>query len=143
MLRYQRVMRKLLAIVMVLGGAVHAEDFAIRHGDTVVFLGDSITAEGTCGKIVENYTLLRYPDRKVHFINQGRGGETAAGVLKRLDSTVFERGATLLTVTYGINDIGWGGKADDEHRKLYLDSIREIVRRCKEKNVRVIICSAP
>lgn len=135
-------MPKLLAVVILLAAAAHAEDFSIRDGDTVVFLGDSITAEGTCGKIIENYTLLRFPNRKVHFINQGHGGETAEGALKRLDSAVFERGATLVTVAYGINDIGWGAKADDEHRRKYLDSIREIVNRCKEKNVRVLICSA-
>ncbi len=117
-------------------------DFAIRDGDTVVFLGDSITAARTYGKIIENYTLLRYPDRKVHFINAGWGGETAAGALKRLDHDVFDRGATLVTVAYGINDIGWGMKADDAHRKLYLDSIREIVNQCKIHHVRVFICSA-
>jgi len=117
-------------------------DFAIHDKDTVVFLGDSITAARTYGKIIENYTLLRFPDRKVHFINAGWGGETAAGAVKRLDSAVFDRGATLVTVAYGINDIGWGGKADDAHRKLYLDSIREIVNQCKIHHVRVFICSA-
>jgi hypothetical protein len=54
-----------------------ADDFAFKEGDTVVFLGDSITAARTYGKIVENYTLLRYPDRKVRFVNAGRGGDTA------------------------------------------------------------------
>ncbi|MBI4580616.1 MAG: hypothetical protein HY718_12990 [Planctomycetes bacterium] len=117
-------------------------DFALRDGDTVVFLGDSITAERGYGKVVENYTLLRYPQRKVRFINAGWGGDTAAGGLKRLDRDVFSHGATVLTVAYGVNDIGWGMKADVEHRKLYLDSIRGIVTACKEHKVRVFICSA-
>jgi lysophospholipase L1-like esterase len=116
-------------------------DFAVHDGDTVVFLGDSITAEGTYAKVIENYTLLRYPDRKATFINAGHGGETAAGGLARLQTAVFDRGATLLTVAYGINDIGWGGKADAEHRQTYLDSIRAIVAACKEHHVRVFICS--
>ncbi|HVJ84343.1 MAG TPA: GDSL-type esterase/lipase family protein, partial [Caulifigura sp.] len=72
----------------------------------------------------------------------GRGGDTAAGGLARLKEDVFDRGTTVLTVAYGINDIGWGTKADDEHRNLYLNSLREICRQCKEKNVRVYICSA-
>ena len=38
-------------------------DYALHDGDTVVFLGDSITAARTYGKIVENYTLLRFPGR--------------------------------------------------------------------------------
>ena len=52
------------------------------------------------------------------------------------------RGATLVTVAYGINDIGWGGKADDEHRQKYLDSIRGIIEACRDRKVRVFICSA-
>jgi len=118
-----------------------ADDFALRDGDTVAFLGDSITASRAYGKLVENYTLLRYPERKIRFFNVGRGGDTAAGGLARLKEDVFDRGATVLTVAYGINDIGWGTKADAEHKQKYLDSIREIVRQCKEKNVRVYICS--
>ncbi len=117
-------------------------EYALRDGDTVVFLGDSITAARTYGKIVENYTLLRYPTRKVRFINSGWGGDTAAGGLKRLERDVFAHGATVLIVAYGINDIGWGTKADDEHKTLYLDAVREIVAQCRSRNVRVFLCSA-
>ncbi|MCP4783910.1 MAG: hypothetical protein GY903_29360 [Fuerstiella sp.] len=70
-----------------------AEEFALRDGDTVVFLGDSITAARTYGRIIENYTLLRFPKRKVRFLNMGHGGETAAGAAKRLDEAVFQTGA--------------------------------------------------
>ncbi len=64
---------------------VTAADFALRDGDTVVFLGDSITAARAYGKFIENYTLLRYPNRKVRLINAGIGGDTAKGELKRLE----------------------------------------------------------
>ena len=121
---------------------LRAADFALRDGDTVVFLGDSITAARTYGKIVENYTLLRFPDRKVHFHNAGWGGDTAAGGLKRLERDVFAHGATVLIVAYGVNDIGWGTKADEEHKQVYLDAIRGIVEACKSRGVRVFICSA-
>lgn len=119
-----------------------AEGFALRDGDRVVFLGDSITAARTYGKIIENYTLLRYPDRKVRFVNAGVGGDTAAGGLKRLQRDVFAHKPTVLIVAYGVNDIGWGTKADDEHKKAYLDGIHGIVEACKKRGVRVYICSA-
>ncbi len=117
-------------------------DFAIRDGDTVAFLGDSITAARVYGKHIENFTLLRYPQRKVRFINLGIGGDTAAGGLKRLQRDVFDNHVTLLTVAFGINDIGWGMRADEAHRQVFLDSIRQIVRNCKAHGVRVYICSA-
>lgn len=131
-----------LALAILLCNASARGEYAIRNGDTVVFLGDSITAAREYSKIIENYTLLRFPERKVKFINAGRGGETAKGSLVRLDKDVFAQGATLLTVAYGINDIGWGVKADVAHRKEYLDAIGEIVDRCKAHGVRVFICSA-
>lgn len=133
----------LTIIVFVICGACRCGDeFQIRDGDTVVFLGDSITAAQTYGKIIENYNLLRFPDRRVHFVNAGWGGDTAAGGLKRLERDVLSRGATVVTVAYGVNDIGWGMKADAEHKRAYLDGIRGIVERCRKRGVRVFICSA-
>jgi lysophospholipase L1-like esterase len=129
-------------VVFLGSGWAAAGDFAIRSGDTVVFLGDSITAAREYGKIIENYTLLRFPERKVRFINAGKGGETAKGSLARLDKDVFGQGATLVTVAYGVNDIGWGFKADDAHKRDYLAAIGELVDLCQKKGARVFICSA-
>ena len=122
--------------------SLQASEYALRDGDTVVFLGDSITAARTYGKIIENYTLLRFPDRKIRFINAGVGGDTAAGGLKRFESDVLSHRPTVVLVAYGVNDIGWGTKADDEHKKIYLDGIRGIVQACKKRDIRVYICSA-
>jgi lysophospholipase L1-like esterase len=120
-----------------------SSDFALRDGDTVVFLGDSLTAARTYTKYVENYTLLRFPERKVRFVNAGIGGDTAAGGFKRLERDVFAHQATVLLVMFGTNDIGWGVYADDQHKQTYLDAIRGIVQACLERNVRVYVCSAP
>lgn len=116
-------------------------DFALQDGDTVVFLGDSITAARRYDRIIENYTLLRYPQRHVKFFNAGKGGDTMTGALDRLQREVFDRGATVLTVAFGVNDIGWGMKADAEHKAAYLASLRTLVGRCQEHHVRVFICS--
>ncbi|WP_165249510.1 SGNH/GDSL hydrolase family protein [Paludisphaera soli] len=122
--------------------AATAADFALRDGDTVVFLGDSITAARTYGRYIEDYTLLRFPDRKVHFHNAGWGGDTAAGGLARMDRDVLSLRPTVLIVAYGVNDIGWGTKADDAHKQAYLDGIRGLVERGKAAGARVYVCSA-
>lgn len=118
-----------------------ADDFALRDGDKVVFLGDSITGARGYSKHVEQYTILRYPERRVRFLNAGQGGDTASGCLQRLERDVIDQGATVVTVAFGINDIGWGTKADDEHRNRYLEGIRGIVERCRQRGIRVFICS--
>lgn len=117
-------------------------DFGLQDGDTVVFLGDSITAARRYDRIIENYTLLRYPQRQVKFINAGKGGDTMTGALERLQREVFDHHATVLTVAFGVNDIGWGMKADEEHKAAYLNSLRTLIERCKEHDVHVFICSA-
>src|SRR5215212_7338733 len=116
-------------------------EFALRNGDTVAFLGDSITAARGYTKIVEHYTLMRFPERRVQFVNAGKGGDTATGAVQRLERDVFSRGATVVTVALGVNDIGWGMKADAAHKQAYLDGIRTIIERCQTRKVRVFICS--
>lgn len=132
---------RFLLLLLLTGTLSPAADFALRDGDTVVFLGDSITAARRYDRVIENYTLLRYPQRHVKFYNAGKGGDTMTGALDRLQREVFDRKATVLTVAFGVNDIGWGMKADAEHKAAYLDSLRQMVTRCKEHNVRVFICS--
>lgn len=122
-------------------GACSAGDFRLRDGDTVAFLGDSITAARDYTQIVELYTLMRFPERKVRFVNAGQGGDTAEGSLKRIDRDVFSHGANVVLVIFGLNDIGWGMKADDEHKRRYLEALRQIIVRCREKGARPVICS--
>lgn len=119
----------------------YAADFALKDGDTLVFLGDSITAARGYTKIVEHYTLMRFPERRVRFFNAGKGGDTASGAVARLDRDVFGKGATVVTVAFGVNDIGWGMKANAESRQRYLDGVRTIVERCRARRIRVFICS--
>ena len=136
-------MRKILFILLCLAGPVRAAlpDYLLRDGDTVAFLGDSITAARGYTRIVEHYTLMRYPQRAVRFFNAGQGGDTASGAVDRLERDVFSKGATVVTVTFGVNDIGWGTKANAESKQKYLDGIRTIITRCQEKKVRPVICS--
>lgn len=90
-------------------------------------LGDSITTAQLYDRIIENYTLLRFPKLRVQFFNAGKGGDTAAGGLARLERDVFARKATVAIMVFGTNDIGWGVKADEEHRQKYFAGIRGIV----------------
>ena len=133
-----------LAMLVTAGWSIHEAaggDFAFRDGDTVAFLGDSITAARDYTKIVEHYTLMRFPQRNVRFLNAGQGGDTAEGSLARIDRDVFGKGATVVIVVFGFNDIGWGMKADEDHKQRYLAAIRTLIDRCRAHQARPIICS--
>jgi lysophospholipase L1-like esterase len=58
-------------------GAIAAESFALRDGDRVVFLGDSITEQGCYATYVEAFALTRFPAWKLSFRNVGLGGESS------------------------------------------------------------------
>lgn len=142
----QVLSRRLMAVLVFPAlclSAAGEHDFFLKDGDKVAFLGDSITAARGYTKIVEHYTLMRFPERRVEFVNAGQGGDTASGSLKRLERDVFSKHATVMIMTFGINDIGWGTKADDEHKQLYLDGVRSAIEQCKARNIRVVLCSAP
>jgi lysophospholipase L1-like esterase len=136
-----------LAAALALSGSLAAaqSDYPFQDNDVVVFLGDSNTAGAGFTKVIELYTLLRYPARDVSFYNAGIGGDTAAGGAARMQRDVFDRAADVVIVTFGINDIGWGLWADAAHRQAYLDGIRDIVVACRDHvpPVRVILNSYP
>jgi hypothetical protein len=48
----------------------------------------------------------------------------------------------VLIVAYGVNDIGWGMRADDAHKQKYLDGVRGIVEQSRQRRIRVYLCSA-
>jgi lysophospholipase L1-like esterase len=76
--------RELLALasaagagIVGLGGAAEAAArVQFRDGDTIVFLGDSITQQRLYTTYIESYLLTRYPKRKLTFRNSGWGGDT-------------------------------------------------------------------
>lgn len=146
-------MRRISAMMAVLAAglwvaaapAAAQNDYPFRDNDVVVFLGDSNTAGAGFTKVIEQYTLMRYPARDVSFYNAGIGGDTAAGGAARMQRDVFDRNADVVVVTFGINDIGWGLWADAAHRQAFLDGIRDIVVACRDHvpPVRVILNSYP
>ena len=62
--------------------------------------------------------------------------------MQRLDRDVFLHRPTVVIVAFGVNDIGWGLKADDEHKKKYLDGVRSIVLECQKRKAQVYFCAA-
>ncbi len=129
--------------ILSISGSVSAQDFLLHDGDTVVFLGDSITAARGYTKIIEHYSLMRFPDRRMQFYNAGKGGDTAQSSLQRLERDVFARDATVMIVALGVNDIGWGARADEEHKQRYLEGIKRLIQECHQRNIRAVSAPRP
>ncbi len=95
-----------LMSILTLGGIAHAELF--KDGETVCFLGDSITAGGRTQSIISDYYLTRFPALTVRFVNAGRSGDSARGALGRLQEDVIAKTPTSVTIMLGMNDVGRG-----------------------------------
>ncbi len=95
-----------LAVILALTGRANATE-------KIVFLGDSITDGHTYPQLVAQ-ALKQAKIQVPTIVNAGIGGDTAAGMLKRLDRDVFIHKPTLMTLSVGINDSGRVSVADFE-----------------------------
>ena len=80
------------------------EKLDVQDGDTVVFLGDSITHQCLYTQYVEDYFYTRYPKMRLHFHNAGVGGDRAREALARFDDDVAAFKPKYVTVLLGMND---------------------------------------
>jgi len=91
----------------------------IVQGDNdVVFVGDSITAKCNLVKY--------YPD--IATVNRGIEGDTAKGILQRMDCSIIELNPKIVVLHAGINDINIGYTNDE-----IIGNLCEIVEEIHEK----------
>lgn len=76
-----------------------------KDGETVCFLGDSITHGGRFHSFVYDYYLTRFPERTIRFVNAGVSGDSAGGALGRLTEDVTDKKPTSVAVMFGMNDV--------------------------------------
>lgn len=119
----------LVASVSLLWGEVATPaTLDLQEGDTLVFLGDSITHQCLYTQYVEDFFLTRYPERNIHFHNAGVSGDKAADVLRRFDDDVAARAPKYVTVLLGMND----GQYSDFTPEIF-DAYRRDMTRVLEK----------
>jgi lysophospholipase L1-like esterase len=116
---------------------IPAQTFALKDGETVVFYGDSITAQRLYTKDVEEFVLTRYPALDLHFVNAGVPGDTTQGgyagtMAERVARDVKPYAPTMITLLLGMNDGGWGygspAEIEADFRTRYgalLDALRQ------------------
>ena len=89
-----------------------AQQFALKDNTTVVFYGDSITAQRLYTRFAEEFVLTRYPSLHIHFVNAGVPGDTTYGgyagtMADRVKRDVAPFHPAMITVMLGMNDGGY------------------------------------
>ncbi|MFO1006166.1 MAG: GDSL-type esterase/lipase family protein [Planctomycetaceae bacterium] len=112
------------------------------HAETVVCLGDSVTGvyyhtggQRAYPEMLELAIATALPDSKVKVINAGISGNTTADGLARLDKDVLQHHPTIVTISFGLNDMV--RVPEDQFRK----NLETLVARCREAGSQVVLCT--
>lgn len=114
------------ALITALAPLAAAEPTApqFKGGDTVCFIGDSITHGGFYAPNIQLFYTLRFPERKIAWCNRGITGDIAGGAVKRFDWDIAPCKPTVATIMLGMNDVGRGLYGQPEPTKQVLDQRR-------------------
>lgn len=103
-----------------------------ESGDTICFLGDSITHGGQFHEFLQLFYATRYPHLKLSFHNCGISGDNAQGMSYRFKDDVLIHNPSHVFLMTGMNDVirtlYFEGKASDEvikKRKNALDLFKQ------------------
>ena len=119
------------AASLLLGGAPTAGDGRPR----IVCFGDSLTSCG--GKGGRYSDMLQKSLPQYLFINSGKGGDTLAGALARLESDVLRHRPRAVIIGIGANDYWRRRRPAADLKRDY----EAIVKRCVDSGCRVLLVS--
>ncbi len=103
----------------------------LQDGDSIVFLGDSITHQCLYTQYVEDYFYTRFPEMRLKLHNSGVGGARAWDALQRFDEDVAAYKPKYVSVLLGMND-GTYIPYHDETFQIYRTDMTSIVDQIKE-----------
>jgi lysophospholipase L1-like esterase len=123
---------------------LHAE--ALKKGDRVVFLGDSITQAGAGPggyvTLVKERLAKEHPDLGVEVIGAGISGNKVPDLEKRLDRDVIEKKPTIVVIYIGINDVWHSTSGKGTPKEQYETGLKSIIDRITKAGARPILCTA-
>lgn len=137
-------MISVLAVATVFGGSslVQAGDIAVKDGEKIAFMGDSITQGGAKpgGYVRLVISGLEAAGVKTTAIPAGISGHKSNQMLARLDKHVLSKKPDWMTLSCGVNDV-WHGKRGvllPEYKK----NITDIVDQCQAAGIKVMILTS-
>lgn len=133
-----------LVVIAALAPALSAQDgLAVKAGEKIAFLGDSITQagarrpEGYCRFVIRGLAAAGVTAK---MIPAGISGHKSNQMLARLERDVLSKKPDWMTLSCGVNDV-WHGKRGvplDQYKK----NITAIVDRAQAKGIKVMILTS-
>ncbi len=123
--------------------ASRADDIAVKTGQSIAFLGDSITQNGynnPGGYVRLVINGLEASGIKAKAIPAGISGNTSRDMLARLEGDVLQKKPDWMTLSCGVNDVWHGVKGVE--LEDYKSNIAQIVGRAQATGVKVMILTS-
>ena len=133
--------RAILAMAILFSGA--SASAQLKDGETIVFLGDSITQQGAGEK--GYVTLFRQaieksrPDSGIKVIGAGIGGNKVPNLEARLEKDVLSHKPNAVVIYIGINDVWHSTRGQGTDIAAFETGLRSLIKRCTDAGARVIL----
>ena len=123
--------------------SAYAQRPAVKSGEKIAFLGDSITQQGAGGpggyvRLV--ISGLEANGVKAEAIPAGISGHKSNQMLERLERDVLNKKPNWMTLSCGVNDVWHGARGVPLDQ--YKQNITKIVDRCQTAGIKVMILTA-
>jgi isoamyl acetate esterase len=120
---------------------------ALKKGDRIVFLGDSITQAGA-GKggyimLIKDALNEKHKDLEIDIVGAGISGNKVPDLQRRVDKDVIAKKPTIVLIYIGINDV-WHGESDPAKGtspEKFEAGLREVIGKITDAGARVILCT--
>ncbi len=135
--------------------AVRADNsFYLKDGETVLFLGDSITQNGRHIAYMDAFIRTTWPEKKIHLVNLGLSSETACGltepdhpfprpnVHERVGRAIEKLKFDTAVICYGMND-GIYHPLSDERFEAYKKGILSLIEKLEPATKRIVLMTPP
>ena len=120
-------------------------ELMVKDGDTLAFLGDSITQYGQQNRDgYVNLTLRALEEEGVNVkaVKAGISGHKSNDMLKRLDAQVLSKKPRWMTLSCGVNDVWHQDRNKGVLLEDYQKNITAILDKCAASNCTVIVLTA-
>jgi lysophospholipase L1-like esterase len=121
---------------------IQAAEVAVKSGEKIAFMGDSITAAGARGNGYVNLVIrgLEANGIKATAIPAGISGHKSNQMLARLERDVLARKPDWMTLSCGVNDVWHGARGVPLDQ--YKENITKIVEQCQAAGIKVMILTS-
>ncbi len=153
-LRKSSVLITVLAVLMSCASPKPVPVSVLKDGQRVLFIGDSITQDGTYIDYIETFLAAKYPDKNINILDLGLSSETVCGltepghpyprpnVHERLQRVLERTRPDIVVACYGMND-GIYSPLTKDRFKAFQNGILKLINKVKETGAQLYLLTPP